>query len=174
MERPPEEQLKKIWAQITAKAWDDETFKKKLKEDPKNTLVQEGFLLEKGIEYKILENTKNQEFLVIRDPNSHYHEWLHGSSLNIQHFSQVLEALFQEFPKNPKLKSRFFSNPKEVLKERGIELPDNIQYEVMEDTPKQKYLILQSPQDEFSISEEDLNQASGGGGASNLGTDSSC
>lgn len=56
---------------------------------------------------------------------------------------------------------RLIKNPKEALKDHGIELPANINLKVLEETAGTKYLIL--PQEQAGkLAEEDLKKIASG------------
>ncbi len=48
----------------------DENFKKKLKNDPKNTLKAEGLNVKDSCKITILENTENNQYLVLPEINA--------------------------------------------------------------------------------------------------------
>ncbi len=58
------EQNKRI-AQVIAKAWADETFKKKLMSDPASVLKAEGVELPAGLKVQAVEDTQTMHHLVI-------------------------------------------------------------------------------------------------------------
>jgi hypothetical protein len=58
-------------------------------------------------------------------------------------------------------KQRLLAEPATVLREQGIELPDGLEVQVVENTEQRAYLVLpKPPQGELSVTE--LDQASGG------------
>ena len=59
------EQMSKQWSQIIAKAWRDESFKKRLLADPAATLKAEGVELPAGVQVRAVEDTDTVYHLVV-------------------------------------------------------------------------------------------------------------
>ncbi len=53
-------------------------------------------------------------------------------------------------------KKRFISNPKSVLKENGIDVPEGVEFKVMESTSKLIYLVLPQAPDSGKAGAEDV------------------
>ena len=51
--------------QVIAKCWEDSEFKAQLKNNPQETLTQEGVSVPEGKEIKVMENTDDTIYLVI-------------------------------------------------------------------------------------------------------------
>ena len=74
-----------------------------------------------------------------------------------------LAALFAACWKDEALKARFLSDPKAVLAEHGIDVPDNIDVNVVENTDNTVHITMpQSPSGVSDISDEELAGAAGG------------
>jgi addiction module HigA family antidote len=56
---------KKIWARIVAKAWADESYKKRLLADPGAVAAEEGLAVPPGMVLKMVESAKKQAWLVL-------------------------------------------------------------------------------------------------------------
>ena len=65
---------------------------------------------------------------------------------------------------DPEYKKRLLSNPKEALKEMGVEVPEGVNLTVLESSMKQSYLVL-PPEPTEELSEEELEMVAGGMGA---------
>jgi hypothetical protein len=52
-------------ARIIARAWQDEEFKKELKNNPVTTLRAAGLEVPEGVRYEVVENTADREYIVI-------------------------------------------------------------------------------------------------------------
>ena len=75
-----------------------------------------------------------------------------------------LAALFAACWKDEALKARFMSGPKAVLAEHGIDVPDGINVNVVENTDKTVIITMpQAPAGAGELSDEDLASAAGGG-----------
>ena len=65
--------------------------------------------------------------------------------------------------KDDALKARFMADPKAVLAERGIEMPEGIDVNVVENTDNTVHITLPVPPDGHAeMTMEDLSQAAGG------------
>ncbi len=51
------------FGQVVAKAWSDESFKRRLMADPNAVLREQGLSLPPGVEFKIVENSSNVVYL---------------------------------------------------------------------------------------------------------------
>ncbi|MBD2287755.1 NHLP leader peptide family natural product precursor [Microcystis wesenbergii FACHB-1317] len=61
-------------------------------------------------------------------------------------------------------KQQLLSNPKAVLTEAGMSVPEGTQLQVVEDTPTLRHLVLPvAPADSSTLSEAELDLVSGGG-----------
>ncbi len=55
----------KQWAKIVAKAWADDDYKKRLLDDPASVLKEEGMDVPEDVEFKCVEATETQAWLVL-------------------------------------------------------------------------------------------------------------
>jgi hypothetical protein len=60
-----QEEANQKWSKIIAKAWMDENYKKRLIENPKEILAQEGLEFPKDLNLRIVEDTDKIKTLVI-------------------------------------------------------------------------------------------------------------
>ena len=75
----------------------------------------------------------------------------------------ALTDLFAACWKDDALKSRFMADPKAVLAERGIKMPDGIDVNVVENTDNTVHITLpQAPGGHAELSDEELAGAAGG------------
>lgn len=58
-------QMSGQWSQIVAKAWADETFKKRLLADPAGVLMGHGMIVPAGVEVRVVENTDQVRYLTL-------------------------------------------------------------------------------------------------------------
>lgn len=54
----------------------------------------------------------------------------------------IQKRLLVEILSDENLKKEFLANPKKVLQERGIEIDENAEYRVLEDTKALKHIII--------------------------------
>ena len=74
-----------------------------------------------------------------------------------------LAALFAACWKDEALKARFMADPKAVLAERGIDMPDNIDVKVVENSDNTVHITMpMAPDGHEELSMEELSQAAGG------------
>ena len=86
-----------------------------------------------------------------------------------------LTDLFAACWKDDALKARFMADPKAVLAERGIEMPDGMDVTVVENTDNTVHITLpMAPDGHAELSDEELSNAAGGGCGLQLNSGSLC
>ncbi len=60
-----QEEMQKSWVKVIVKAWSDPAFKKKLLQNPEDTLKKEGLGLPKGMHVEIHENNSRLSHLTL-------------------------------------------------------------------------------------------------------------
>mgnify|MGYP005876018637 CR=1 FL=1 len=77
-------------------------------------------------------------------------------------YDQALEKIFAQCHRDAAYKERFLNDPKAVVQEEGVSVPDSIQLKVVEDTePNTLTLHLPAAPSE-ELSDQDLETVSGG------------
>jgi hypothetical protein len=75
----------------------------------------------------------------------------------------ALTDLFAACWKDDALKARFMADPKAVLAERGIEMPDGMDVTVVENTDNTVHITMpMAPGGHAELSDEELSHAAGG------------
>ena len=75
----------------------------------------------------------------------------------------ALARLFAACWKDEALKARFMSDPKAVLAEYGMDVPDGMAVNVVENTDNTVHITLPSPPDgHMDLSDDELSNAAGG------------
>ena len=75
----------------------------------------------------------------------------------------ALAQLFAACWKDEALKARFMADPKAVLKEHGLDVPDGIDVKVVENADDCVHITLPAPPDgNEDLSDEELSNAAGG------------
>ena len=74
----------------------------------------------------------------------------------------ALAELFAACWKDEALKARFMSDPKAVLAERGIDVPDNIDVNVVENSDNTVHITMPKAPGASELSDEELAGAAGG------------
>ena len=72
-----------ILAKIIVKAWKDEAFKEKLKNNPQEVFKECGFEVPENKKIKILEETASQSFLIIPERPLNSHELMESDLENL-------------------------------------------------------------------------------------------
>ena len=76
----------------------------------------------------------------------------------------AIAELFAACWKDEALKARFMSDPKAVLTERGIKVPDGIDLNVVENSDNTVHITMpKAPSGATELSDEELAAAAGGG-----------
>ncbi len=130
-------------AQVVAKAWLDEEFKNRLLDDAASAIDEFGFLGKATAHLKAVENTENVHNLVVCTLCSCYPFSLLGMAPN--------------WYKTAAYRSRAVREPREVLKEFGVELNSNVEVRVYDSTAELRYLVVpQRPPGTENLSIEQL------------------
>ena len=75
----------------------------------------------------------------------------------------ALAKLFAACWKDEALKARFMADPKTVLKEHGLDVPDNMDVKVVENADDCVHITLPAPpEDHGDLSDAELGHAAGG------------
>jgi hypothetical protein len=75
----------------------------------------------------------------------------------------ALAQLFAACWKDEALKARFMSDPKSVLKDYGLEVPDGMDVKVVENADDCVYITLPpAPRGNVDLSDDELSNAAGG------------
>jgi len=130
-------------AKVVAKAWSDPDFKDRLLEDASAACAELGFAGLQGEQLKAVENTEDVHNMVVCTLCSCY-PW------------PVL-GLPPSWYKSHAYRSRSVIEPREVLKEFGIEVPEDKEVRVWDSTAELRYLVLpERPDGTDGMSEDDL------------------
>ncbi len=75
-----------------------------------------------------------------------------------------LAELFAACWKDEALKARFMADPKAVMKEHGLDMPDNLDVKVVENADNCVHITMpKAPDGHHELSDEELSAAAGGG-----------
>ena len=130
-------------ARVVARAWSDAGFMEKLRTDATNAIADMGFIGRQGEHMVALENTDDTHNMVVCTLCSCY-PW------------PVL-GLPPVWYKSPPYRSRAVSDPRAVLAEFGVQLPDSKSVKVWDSTAEIRYLVIpQRPQGTEGWSEDRL------------------
>jgi hypothetical protein len=72
--------------------------------------------------------------------------------------NKKLSQLLMELYANSELKEEFIANPKKVMAEKGIEIPEKINIKVLEETEATKYIVLPYLDKKESLDAENLER----------------
>jgi len=130
-------------ARVVARAWADPEFKRRLLADATEAIAGMGYIGRQGEDMVVLENTPRVHNLVVCTLCSCY-PW------------PVL-GLPPVWYKSAPYRSRAVIDPRGVLKEFGIELPEEVEVRVWDSTAELRYLVLpERPPGTEGMSEEEL------------------
>jgi nitrile hydratase subunit alpha len=130
-------------AKVVAKAWTDPQYRRRLLEDGTAAIKELGFSGRQGEHIVVVENTATTHNVVVCTLCSCY-PW------------PVL-GLPPSWYKDPAYRSRIVRDPRTVLAEMGLELPDNVQITVRDSTSEVRWLVLpERPTGTEHLSEEEL------------------
>lgn len=132
-----------IGASVVARAWTDPGFKEALLTDATKTLDEGGFTGFEGSHYTIVENTADVHNMVVCTLCSCY--------------PYPLLGLPPGWYKSAPYRARAVRDPRGILKEFGVSLPETTEIRVWDSTAEIRYLVLpQRPDGTDGLSPEDL------------------
>ncbi|GEN34216.1 nitrile hydratase subunit alpha [Aneurinibacillus danicus] len=130
-------------AKVVAKAWTDPAFKQRLLEDSEAVLQELGYFGLQGEHIKVVENTDTVHNVVVCTLCSCY-PW-------------PLLGLPPAWYKEPAYRSRVVKEPREVLREFGVDLPDTVEIRVWDSSSEVRFMVLpQRPAGTEGMTEEEL------------------
>ena len=130
-------------AKVVARAWSDPGYRKRLLDNASKAIAEFGFEGRQGEDMVVLENTPSVHNLVVCTLCSCY-PW------------PVL-GLPPVWYKSAPYRARAVSDPRGVLREFGLELPEDVEVRVWDSTAELRYLVLpERPPGTDGWSEEQL------------------
>ena len=130
-------------AKVVAKAWTDPEYRRRLLEDGTAAIKELGFTGPQGEHIVVVENTPTTHHVVVCTLCSCY-PW------------PVL-GLPPSWYKDPAYRSRVVKEPRAVLSEMGLDLPEDVQITVHDSTSEVRWLVLpERPQGTEDLTEEQL------------------
>jgi nitrile hydratase len=130
-------------ARVVARAWVDPAYKQRLLEDGTAALAELGFSGGQGERLTVVENTSSVHNIIVCTLCSCY-PW------------PVL-GLPPTWYKSSAYRSRTVMDPRGVLSELGLDLPDDVEVRVWDSNAASRYMVLpERPQGTESMSEADL------------------
>ncbi|NQV45454.1 MAG: nitrile hydratase subunit alpha [Rhodospirillales bacterium] len=115
-------------AAVVARAWTDPDFKARLLENTSEAVGEMGFLGTQGTHLVAVENTPQVHNVVVCTLCSCY-PW-------------PLLGLPPSWYKSAAYRARIVRNPRDVLKEFGLELADDVEVRVWDSTSEMRYLVV--------------------------------
>jgi nitrile hydratase len=130
-------------AKVVARAWKDPAYKARLLEDGTAALAEMGYLGRQGADMVVLENTPTVHNVVVCTLCSCY-PW------------PVL-GLPPNWYKSFAYRSRVVREPRAVLKEFGLDLPDSVEVRIWDSNSEVRYMVLpEQPSGTEQLSEAEL------------------
>jgi hypothetical protein len=75
---------------------------------------------------------------------------------------KLYEQIFEQVRTDETFKQRFLQEPKSVLSEMGIKIPDSVEIKIHQDTPTLKHLVIPADLSANELSESELIMIAGG------------
>jgi nitrile hydratase len=130
-------------AKVVAKAWTDPEYKARLLEDGTGSIAELGFKGPQGEHIVVKENTPDTHNVIVCTLCSCY-PW------------PVL-GLPPAWYKDPAYRSRMVREPRTLLGEMGLDVPENVDIQVWDSSSEVRYLVLpERPAGTEEMSEEEL------------------
>ena len=130
-------------AKVVARAWIDPAYKQQLLQDGTAAIAELGFVTGQGAELVVVENTPRIHNLIVCTLCSCYPAGLLG--------------LPPKWYKDFAYRSRAVIEPRQVLRELGLELDDAVEIRVWDSTAELRYMVLpERPEGTIHLSEEEL------------------
>ena len=131
-------------ARVVARAWVDPGFKERLLADPRSAVEEMGYTLpDANTQLAVLENTEDVHYLVVCTLCSCYPRNLLGRP--------------PDWYKSLAYRSRAVIDPRGVMSEFGLELPEEMEVRVMDSTADMRYIVLpRRPAATEGLSEDEL------------------
>jgi len=130
-------------AQVVARAWVDPDYKRRLLEDGTAAMAELGFSGNQGEKLTVVENTRAIHNVIVCTLCSCY-PW-------------PLLGLPPAWYKSDAYRSRTVIDPRGVLRELGLEVPENVEVRVWDSNAASRYLVLpERPEGTESLAEQDL------------------
>ncbi len=132
-------------ARVVARAWLDPEYKARLLSDGTEAINEMGFISGQGAEFVAVENTPEVHNLIVCTLCSCYPAGLLG--------------LPPKWYKDFAYRSRAVIEPRAVLSEFGVELPESKEVRVWDSTAELRYMVLpERPQGTEGLSEDELTE----------------
>jgi nitrile hydratase len=130
-------------AKVVARAWVDPAYKERLRKDGTAAIAELGFVTGQGAELVVVENTPRVHNLIVCTLCSCYPAGLLG--------------LPPKWYKDFAYRSRAVIEPRQVLRELGLELDDAVEIRVWDSTAELRYMVLpEQPEGTVHLREEAL------------------
>jgi nitrile hydratase len=130
-------------ARVVARAWTDPEFKQRLLADGTSAIDSFGFEGGQVEKLVVIENTDGVHNAVVCTLCSCY-PW-------------AVLGLPPRWYKDPQYRSRIVREPRVVLREMGLDLPNEVEIRIWDSSAEVRYMILpQQPHDSIGKSEEEL------------------
>jgi nitrile hydratase len=131
-------------ARLVARAWEDPAFKERLLSDTKAAAAELGIDASGSIEFLTVENTDEVHNVIVCTLCSCYPRAILGRP--------------PDWYKSSAYRSRVVVEPREVLKEFGLQLPEDKRIAVHDSSADLRYLVLpQRPEGTEGMSEDELS-----------------
>lgn len=115
-------------AEVVARAWSDPAFLDRLRANARDAVAEMGYSAEQGAEFVAVENTDDVHNVIVCTLCSCYPAGLLGLAPN--------------WYKDNAYRSRVVIEPREVLAEFGVHVPDETEVRVWDSTAELRYMVI--------------------------------
>jgi hypothetical protein len=152
------------YAQVVAKAWEDDAYKQVLVADPLTVLKAHGVPLPAGKAVRMVEDTAETLHVILptKPAGELSDEQLARRAAQAQGRARTVGQLLIKAWEDPAFKQRLVADPRRVLQEHGLPLPPGKAVRVVEDSADTVHLILPLKPAEGELSDEQLEHVAGG------------
>jgi hypothetical protein len=164
MEQDQQRGLKRNYVQLVSRTWQDPAFKQRLMADARGVLKEQGLSLPAGKTVQVVEDTPETMHLLLpaKPARPLSDEQLARFAEQVPGPEGKMGQLLMKAWGDESFKRRLTADPRSVLQERGVPLPDRRAVRVVEDTGDTLHLILPSKPADGELSHGELEQVTGG------------
>lgn len=139
--KPQLQEIKAKFVELVNKAATNPTFKKTLQQNVKKVLEECGVVIDPSITIKVVENNDNTHHIIV--PKQPVSQERQLSNLpNNPTFTQIALFIITQIQRNSEHKSQLLSDPAKVLHQYQVNLPNNAQVIVHQNTDQVFYVVI--------------------------------
>lgn len=157
MTEAADDRLVRANAALVQRVWSDESFRERLKRDPRAALAEAGMPVPDGTEVVVLEDTPALAHLVLPRPATP-----DAAAPAPPADAPALQRVLARAVADAGFRERLAAAPADTLRAEGVPLPEGVEVRAVEDGAERAHLVLPCPPPEGEVGDEALLGASGG------------